>query len=94
MNRKTIIVIVIIVLVLSLILLVSRAFLFPCEYENFAWGAVKGKCDCIGIKIDTSCKTPSGGPCPDAGESSGCIGIIMGRECYEMKNTEWTEVSC
>jgi hypothetical protein len=54
---------------------------FPklCDYENFAWGHVKKECDCLGIKIDNSCKTPNGQSCPDAGGGNVCVGIVTDR---------------
>ena len=51
----------------------------PCDYSNFAWGQVKRECDCIGVKIDTSCKTPNGQACPDAGGGNVCVGIVTER---------------
>ena len=51
----------------------------PCDYTNFAWGYVHKECDCLGIKIDNSCKTPKGQSCPDAGGGNACIGIVTDR---------------
>ena len=69
-----------IILIIVIILFVGYiVFPKPCDYDNSAWGGVHKECDCLGIKIDNSCKTPSVQPCPDAGGGNACIGIVTGR---------------
>lgn len=65
--------------VISLFLAGYIVFPKPCDYTNYAWGYINRECDCLGIKIDNSCKTPDGQPCPDAGGGNACIGIVTDR---------------
>lgn len=97
---------IVILFLLSILIIIigfiglSILFPLPCGYTNFAWGAVRQECSCFGIEVDTSCKTPEGYPCPDAGGSTGCYGIITDIRCYdydmmnENENFKWTQVSC
>lgn len=93
MKTKIIIVIIIILITIIAIFkfewwnylsLISK----PCGYINFARWATKTDCSCIGYKIDTSCKDSKGYSCPDAGETTACIGIITKRKCYNYQNHE------
>lgn len=97
--NKRIIKLVSIIFVIFLVILVgfriSRPL--PCSYINFAWGAEKKDCECLGIMIDTSCRTPDGSSCPDAGSSTGCIGIVKEYKCYQWdkeNNSEWKQIPC
>jgi len=69
----------ILLLVIGIITVGYIAVPKSCDYDNFAWGRVHRECDCLGVKIDNSCKTPDGGYCPDAGGGNACIGIVTGR---------------
>jgi len=100
-DKKMIIMVSIVVCIIVIILIGFRSNNpLPCDYTNFAWGAVKKECDCLGVKIDTSCKTPNGEICPDAGSSTECIGIVKEYTCYnftrwnEEHNAEWTQILC
>lgn len=69
----------ILLIVVAVIVIGYIALPKSCDYDNFAWGGVHRECDCLGVKIDISCKIPGGGPCPDAGGGNACIGIVTGR---------------
>src|SRR3989338_1705153 len=95
--NKLIIIMAIASVTISIMLIFLIKNPLPCDYINFAWGAVKIECDCLGIKADTSCKTPDGNPCPDAGGETGCIGIIKEKRCYDFngrdkQNAQWDQV--
>lgn len=66
-------------IIIVVIIVVYIVFPKDCDYTNFAWGYVHRECDCLGVKIDNSCRTPSGGPCPDAGGGNACVGIVTDR---------------
>lgn len=98
MNKKIILIAIpIIVMVVILAILITPK---PCGHENYAWGSTKSDCDCFGYKIDTSCTSSDGGPCPDAGSKTSCIGIIKEKKCYEFQGRseqggfDWKQISC
>jgi len=75
MRKITHVVLVVIIITVLVAIFIPK----PCDYDNFAWGRVHKECDCLGIKVDNSCKTPDGYACPDAGGGNVCIGIVTGR---------------
>lgn len=99
MNKKIILITSAVIILLLLIILVfpipvlhevlAKSISSPCGYSNYAWGEARGECECVGIKIDTSCRE-----CMDAGASHGCIGIVKNRVCYQTINRTETQVNC
>lgn len=87
------------IFLIALVVAGTYFFLFPkrCGYVNFAWGEpVRRECSCLGVEVDTSCRMPDGGPCPDAGGSSVCRGVVLERMCYDYdyEAQGWVPASC
>lgn len=63
-----------------------------CDYENYAWGAYRNSCTCLGIKIASN--PPAG--TRDAGTGSGCVGLVISKECFEGEDSSgpWKKVPC
>ena len=97
MNKKVITIltgIVLLLLIMSIFLvpglrgIFARSISSPCGYQNHAWGYERGTCECTGIEIDTTCRS-----CMDAGGTSGCIGIVKNKKCYNSYN-DTGEIPC
>jgi hypothetical protein len=99
MKFKKPILITILATVVIIIIIAILLFPKPCSYINFAWGAVKRDCDCLGYQVDNFCRAPDGSPCPDAGEGTSCIGIVTKKKCYDYQGYNqgeyiWKQIPC
>jgi hypothetical protein len=82
--------------VLAAAFLIYLFFPKPCDYDNVAWIPVHRECECMGVKVDASCRGPDGEPCPDAGEGTACLGMVLRRTCYDFsaESQSWSPKPC
>lgn len=62
----------------------------PCDSYGHEWGNFRAECDCLGVNVETTFCAD----CTDVGVTTGCVGYVRERRCYDRIAGEDTPVSC